>query len=114
MHDPETEDKPWNPIMKEVTWTWADVLMIMTEEEWTCIIVWVAEIIYEVAAWNERNPLYGSVFSWAMAAILENLVSNKPENEILIINASIILGIHVISMAVLTSYLIFEELQPWY
>jgi hypothetical protein len=32
----------------------------------------------------------------------------------LIINNSIIVGIHAVSMGVLFIYLMFEELQPWY
>lgn len=91
---------------------WGDIGM--SEEYWSIIIVWVALLIYTAAAWSERNPMLGGVYLWAGAAILENLVTNKPENEVLIINCAVILGIHGISMATLTSYLIFEELQPWY
>ena len=45
--------------------------------------------------------------------ISEN-VENKPENEALIINLSVIEGVHTVSMIVMVIYLIFEEFQPWF
>lgn len=91
--------------------SWA---MFITEEEWTIITLWAAEIFIGLIAWWERNPAYGSVYIWTSVAILINLINNKPENVYLIPNVGAIVGVHSISMIVLTSYLIFEELQPWY
>jgi hypothetical protein len=105
MADPPTAEKPLNPI----AWTWASDLMFMTEEEWTIVVVWTAEIFYEIVSWVERNPVYGGVFSWAVAGMISENVTNKPENEALIINLSVIEGVHSISMIVMVAYLMFEE-----
>lgn len=110
MADQPTLAKPLNP----KAWKWADFMMFMSEETWTCLTVWGAEIFYEIFSYEERNPFYGSVFIWVLSALLENNVTNKPYNTNLIICVSVILGIHIISMAGLWSYLIFEELQPFY
>ena len=88
--------------------------MFMSEDEWAIAILWVAEVIYELASWTDRNPVFGSVFLWALAGILEETISNNPQREDLIIHISVIIGVHAISMIVLFGYLIFEELQPWY
>jgi hypothetical protein len=54
-------------------WTWANPMMdIFTEEDWTIIAGWSAFVIYNVIAWEERNPVYGLVFTWAGVAILLN------------------------------------------
>jgi len=95
-------------------WEWADFMNFMTEEEWTCVTVWFAFVLFTVISWVERNPLYGGVFIWAGTAILDNLVTNKPEMETLIINSSVILGVHSIDMIILSLYLVWEELQPYY
>ena len=98
----------------EKAWEFADVLMFMSEETWACVIIGIALIIYEVAAWSERNPVFGAVFIWALGAILNDILDNKPDSENLLITVASTLGVHSISMIVLTCYLIFEELQPWY
>lgn len=88
--------------------------MFMNEETWSCVIVGVAEIIFEVAAWSERNPVFGSVYIWALAAILDETLKEKPEQENLIATLSTTIGVHAISMATLAVYLIFEVFEPWY
>ena len=59
------------------TWTWASPLMFISEEEWTVISLWAVEIFFEIVSWWERNPAWGSVFTWASSAILANNVENK-------------------------------------
>merc|ERR1711871_758414 len=39
------------------------------EESLSQIIVWIALVIYNAAAWNERNPLFGSIYIWVTLAI---------------------------------------------
>jgi len=41
----------------------------LTEESITVGVLWVAFVIYNLVAWTDRNPLYGSVFIWAILAI---------------------------------------------
>ena len=106
------------PIVDEnddlVGWGWADVMMFMDEEVWTCVILWIAEIIYELASWSERNPVFGGVWTWALSAILYATLDERSDNIYIIINASVILVIHIISMCTLSGWLVFEELEPWY
>lgn len=91
-------------------WTFMDFMMFIDEEAWGIIVLWAAFMIYQFVSWEERNPLYGTVFTWALSAILEETLRQRPEHEYLIINATVILGVHVISLICLTTYLVFEEL----
>lgn len=60
------------------SWDWAYPLMeILTEEEWTIVALWMVEVFNEAVSWWERNPAWGSVYTWASAAILVNNVQNK-------------------------------------
>ena len=106
----------WGDVETIPYWAWdfANFMNFIDEESWTIITVWIALVIYTVISWVERNPVYGGVFIWAGTAILENLVTNKPQFETLIINAGVVLGIHSIDMVILSLYLIWEELQPYY
>ena len=88
--------------------------MFITEEEWTVVFVWGLEVFGEIVSWWERNPAWGSVYTWAAAAILVKNVQEKPENTTLIPNLGVIVGIRAVSMAILAVYLVFEEIQPWY
>lgn len=88
--------------------------MFITEEEWTIIALWTVEIFFEIISWWERNPVWSAVFSWASTAILVKNVQEKPGNIALMANVGVIDGIHLFSVVLLASYLIFEELQPWY
>jgi len=56
-----------------VAWDWANFMMdYLTEEHWTIVAGWGAFIFYNLIAWEERNPVYGSVLLWAGSAILAN------------------------------------------
>ena len=91
-----------------------DFMMVISEEEWSIILLWAAEIFIEIVCWGDRNPIFGLVFLWAGAGIIADTVEKRPANENLIINLSTMIGIHTISMMTLTAYLIFEIFQPWY
>lgn len=96
--------------LNDIAEPWLDFMMFMPEEAYGCITLWVAFAIYEIAAWSERNPVFGSVFTWASIAVLYYEIAEREARQVaLIINASIILLVHLISMGTLTSYLIFEE-----
>jgi len=95
-------------------WTFLDFMMFIDEETWGILVLWLAFVIYQFVSWEERNPLYGTVFTWALSAILEETLKTRSYNTNLIINASVILGVHVVSLICLTTYLVLEELQPWY
>lgn len=95
------------PLNKEA-YTFMDVFMFMTEEDYAIVILWVAVIIYNLTAWMDRNPVFGSVFIWAMAGILEETLRERGYNKNLIINEAVIIGVHTVSMMTLGGYLIFE------
>jgi hypothetical protein len=103
-------------------WQWASDMMFLSEEEWTIVTLWAVEVFFEIISWWERNPVWGSVFTWASSAILDNNIkkldvltkSGQKDNTILIANIGAILAIHGSSMALLFGYLVFENLQPWY
>lgn len=52
------------------------------EELWTVIVLYVAEVIYSLAAFREQNPLYGSVFLWVLYSINHNVVNKKADLEL--------------------------------
>jgi len=50
---------------------------LIDEEQMTIAILFIAQIIYNLASYTEMNPLYGSVFIWVITAIRNNVVDNK-------------------------------------
>jgi len=42
---------------------------IFAETTWTCILLWIAFIIYNVTTYVEKNPLFGAVFIWVLFGI---------------------------------------------
>ena len=52
-----------------------------TEETAGVAILYVAFAIYNVAAYSERNPLYGSVLIYVTYAIYDNIVNNRKTKE---------------------------------
>ena len=83
-------------------------LMFMSEETYTTIILWIAFVIYEIASWSERNPLFGSIFIWVIAAVLGKSY-RFDRNPNVQASALIILILHTLSMAAMWGYSIFEE-----
>ena len=53
--------------------------MFMSEEDWTILVLWGVEVFFELSSWWERNPLWGSVFTWASGAILANNIEKYAE-----------------------------------
>lgn len=51
-------------------WSWFQPMMFLSEDEWGSIIILTVEVFINVLAWWSRNPIWGSVFTWASAAIL--------------------------------------------
>jgi len=39
------------------------------EQQWTVLTLWIALVIYNIAQYSEKNPIYGAVFVWALLAI---------------------------------------------
>ena len=52
---------------------------LIDEEQMTIAILFIAQIIYNLASYTEMNPLYGSVFIWVITAIRNNVVDNKAD-----------------------------------
>ena len=49
-----------------------------SEEAITITILWVAFLIYTLAAFFELNPLYGGVFVWVAVAIRNEIINEIP------------------------------------
>lgn len=104
------QDKPLNP----KAWTFLDVMMEIDEEAYAVIYLWVAAVFYNVVSYAERDVVYGLVFVWTMAAVLYNVDTEKPEKELLLINAAVIEGVHAFMWYLLIGYITFEVYQPFY
>lgn len=99
-------------------------MMFLDENEWGVVIIWTVEAFFEIMAWWSRNPVWGSVFTWASAAILNNQIDklsdeDKEETDegtflAVMANTGVVVITHAASMAFLFAYLFFEQLQPWY
>jgi len=86
-----------------------DIPFGMDEESVTVVILWVALAIYNLKAYMDRNPLYGSVFIWVILAIRNNIVNNKAQYTSISDSATYIAIIHGISMVALWSWLAAES-----
>ena len=71
----------------------------------TIVIAWVAFLVYEVGAYTQRNPLYGSVFNWVITAIWYQATTYYPQFTNLTSNAIAINIVHGISMVALWVWL---------
>ena len=91
----------------------ADPNIPIDEETTTVIILWIALVIYNVATYRERNPLFGGVFIWVIFAIHHNIVNNKSQNEKIENNSTLIANIHCISMFGFTTYLAIEYFSDY-
>jgi len=98
------ETKPYNDVAED----WLNFMMFMSEEAYAIIVLWVAFVIYEVASWKDKNPVFGLVFSWAGAAILSYELKERERDyqPALVDNLIIIEIVHSCSMVVLIVYLI--------
>lgn len=102
-------------------WSWLRPMMFMNEENWTILSFWGVGVFFEVVSWWERNPIWGSVFTWAGSAILAKNIAKMTElekvgksNSTIIANVGIVLFIHAASMGVEFIYLFIENLQPYF
>lgn len=107
-------------------WSWLSPIMgVLNENTWSIVILWCVEIFFEVLSWWMRNPIWGSVFTWAGAAILNNQIDRSaipkqyPQDDdgtdvALLANTGAVVMLHGFSMALLFVYLVIEALQPWY
>ena len=75
-----------------------------TEQQWTAFTLWVALLVYEAGMISEKNPIFGAVFVWVLTAIIEE----QEGNEVVTLNAQVILGIHILSLIGLTGYIVTD------
>ena len=97
----------------------ADPNIPIDEETTAVIILWIALVIYNVATYLERNPLFGGIFIWVIFAIHHNIVNNKSQYTEMEDNTALIGIIHCISMFGFTTYLAIEyftdyKVENWY
>ena len=67
MRDPQTQS--WYDANPDA-WTFMTPLMFISEEEWSIMLLWFAEVFVEVVAWANRDPIFGLVFAWAAVAVI--------------------------------------------
>jgi benzodiazapine receptor len=74
-----------------------------SESTWTCIILYVALIVYVLASFMERNPLYGAVYIWVVVAIRNRQVTfpDIQSNSMIVL---ILIIVHVVLLNVLSIY----------
>lgn len=102
MHDKDFNSKG----LSHMDWgSW--MTLGLSEQVWTAIILSVALIIYTLASWIERNPLYGAVFLWALGGIIAD--SSENNRSTVVAAAGSIAIVHTISLLTLTGYLLYEE-----
>lgn len=53
-------------------WTFLSGLMFISEEEWLIVWVWCIEIMTEIITWANRDPVFGLVFAYAAAAVIDD------------------------------------------
>ena len=44
--------------------------MVLTEEIWTAIMLWVAFAVYLTATLTEKNPLFGAIYVWVLIGLI--------------------------------------------
>lgn len=85
-----------------------NILYGFNEENLSQTIVWIALIIYNVVAWNERNPLFGSILIWVAYAIKSELENKHADFTSLLATVDAVADIQTISMVVLWTLLSAE------
>lgn len=77
----------------------------LNEEQLSIGLLWVALVIYNLAAYIELNPLFGGIFLWVIFTIRNETLTERPENTDLISNLNVIGMTHLVSMTGLLSML---------
>jgi len=85
--------------------TYNAALFGLTEEAVTIFVLWAAFLIYGLASYTQRNPVYGFVFLWAVIAIWWNVQVEFPQYTILSKQTIILAILQGISMVGLTTWL---------
>jgi len=79
----------------------------LSENEWCPVLSWIAMVIYMVATFMERNPVYGIIFLWATAAIRDR----HSEVPMIATQLLIILIVHALYIMGITGFCIREKQQ---
>lgn len=88
--------KSWGFNETDVEW--------LDEEIATIVIAWVAFVIYNLATYIERNPMYGAVFIWVITAIRNNVIE-KGDLDTLKTNTDWIAILQILSVVGWTAHL---------
>jgi translocator protein len=79
--------------------------MIVSEEVWGCIMLWVAYLVYFLVVLIERNPMFGAVYVWVLIAI----IVEQSDHTWIVVNSSLILLSHLVFLVTSTGYLWFQK-----
>ena len=52
--------------------------LAISEEIIGVIKIWLAFVVYEFVSYFDRNPIYGAVFIWVLAAIMVSINDERP------------------------------------
>ena len=75
------------------------------ETTWVCIVFYVALVVYILASFMERNPLYGAVYIWVLFAIRNR---QSPYSDIQT-NAIIAVTVLILALVSITGFIFYEK-----
>ena len=80
------------------------------EEMITVITMWVAFVFFELFTYVSRDPLFGAVYLWVLAAIWDNVTGKKADLNFkeVEMHAIYIFVIHLVSLCTFVAYLNLE------
>jgi len=82
------------------------------EEAYGIVVVWLAFLLYNFVSYYDKNPVFGLIYLWVLAAIMSDIEAKRPQMEALNTNCLIVMIIHSISMLALTMWLLFKLFKP--
>jgi benzodiazapine receptor len=83
--------------------------MTNDQQTWGIIILWVAIVIYNIASFMERNPLYGIVFLWPLFAIIKE--QEKMGRQDVVDALPAIILTHIGFLILTTSFCVFQKVK---
>ena len=78
------------------------------ESKYACYILVIAEIIYAVSMFWQKNPLFGAVFVWAMFGIKDR----QSGYDNIVVTCQVLIGVQTILLSTLTIYMVIDKLGP--
>lgn len=77
------------------------------ESTWSCIILYVAFVIYSLVSFMERNPIYGGVYIWVVVAI-RSLQVDYPDIQT---NGFVVLIMTIVMVSLINVLCTYEKMN---